>query len=199
MKEYPIIFNSEMVKAILDGRKTQTRRPVKPQIVGNIELGVFWDNQYYCAPKDIVNFCPYGKHGDNLWVRETFALINDTGNDWEKIYKATPDKYFHPKKWTPSIHMPRWASRITLEITAVRCERVQEISCNDCTAEGIDYLVGAGWFKNKNIKVTGDIYTDAFSALWDSIYDNGLVIPPLLSWNANPWVWVIEFKQMKGE
>lgn len=164
MKERPILFNSEMVKAILEGRKTQTRRVVKPQpddIPGMKCTGL---------NKDSLKQCPHGKPGDRLWVRETFVLTYSGTK-----YKAT--NYDATVKYKPSIHMPRWASRITLEITDVRVERLTNISGRDAYFEGM---------KECEFKEDGSI--DDFKALWDSISK------PEHSWAANPWVWVIEFK-----
>ena len=163
MKERPIIFNAPMVRAILEGRKTQTRRIVKQR----------------------------GTPGEILWVKETFkfnpggpiydaaGVIMDSMDD-ELIYRADSPNLV--TKWTPSIHMPRWASRITLEITGVRVERLQDISGPDCWAEGIGC---AGWDSEKYGSVT-HCYRD----LWQSIHGSG-------AWEKNPWVWVVEFKRVE--
>lgn len=183
MKERPIIFNTEMVKAILEGRKTQTRRPIKPQ-PEYLEYGSIYSNkaEYRWSFKDhdfsniesIIPFAPLGKLGDFLWVRETFSdQSSPIGKDKFIVYKATevePDLF--EGMWTPSIHMPRWASRITLEITDVRVEHVQDIDETDADCEGVE-------------KLECDTYTESFKKLWDSIYNN---------WDDNPWVWVYEFK-----
>ncbi|HEM8140326.1 TPA: hypothetical protein U2M34_003262 [Providencia rettgeri] len=224
MKERGIIFNSEMVRAILDGRKTQTRRVVNNVIPGNC----LWlkkptktrngtTTHVLDAPK--YNLCPLGKIGDRLWVRETFALLgNEDGVcvDWNdnilkageeqaaRIYKASceqkdgdyglwsipddadwkphTDNHKYEGTWTPSIHMPRWASRITLEITDVRVERLQAASDDDFKAEGYPL----------ERELTGGS-TDAFCwfrHLWDS------VSKPDCNFENNPWVWVIEFKRV---
>ena len=222
MKERPILFNGEMVRAILDGRKTMTRRIVKPQPPfepEGYECGPFYrlmDAEpiaYGFCDEDGNDFkCPYGQPGDRLWVRETWCPVNDEAFDGEKWidYRATP-KYeeSHPAgwdnapgdpealSWKPSIHMPRWASRILLEITSVRVERLQEITPNDCEAEGIQGkslpspVRGQPYEEYNN--GDGLVYTSptlAFRALWESI--NGKKHP----WESNPWVWVIEFKRL---
>ena len=229
MKERPILFSAPMVRALLDGSKTQTRRAVK--LPHKNPLGVWepfdWggenggcDKHGNTAPAqqtiahtrtgDIIA-CPYGQPGDRLWVRETW---NSSGLNWRKPirdmrkvlgpvhYSADPEHggwmpYWGPMK--PSIHMPRWASRITLEITRVRVERLQDISEADAMAEGIERQEdGLGW---KRGPISGDHPNTAtrtafprlaYHSLWESI--NG---PD--SWATNPWVWAIEFKRIKQE
>lgn len=175
-KELPISFNSEMVRAILDGHKTQTRRVVK--IDKKLKEDFFND-------KDASMSCPYGKLGDRLWVREAFSWLPDgmnaDENDGRFYFRADGDM---PVKWKPSIHMPRAASRITLEITDIRVERLNIISCADSIAEGIRV--------NTNYN---DIDCDTpnpqkkYRKLWESINGKG-------SWELNPWVWVIEFERI---
>jgi len=191
MREHPILFSSPMVRAILEGRKTQTRRIVKPQgaiITDGVarSLGVH--------PPVIKNApaipCPYGKPGDRLWVRETFhtSLIGEVGTSitykagpettddqpWHNFtssvdaYEWTSHKY--KKHWMPSIHMPRWASRITLEVESVRVEQLENLSESDAVCEGV-----------VNVK--------EFANLWESINGPG-------SWNKNPWVWCISFRKL---
>lgn len=174
MEERPILFSGPMVRAILAGTKTQTRRTVKFPKSGSIEgttnsrTGIFTPYQ-----------CPYGVPGDRLWVKETWSLT--TTPDGEKIvplYAAdyTAREYESLKPWKPSIFMPRRLSRITLEITGIRVERVQDISQADAIAEGTPPIKGLA-------------ERDAYQVLWESI--NGAE-----SWAANPWVWVIEFKKV---
>lgn len=191
-KERPILFSGEMVRAILEGRKTQTRRIVKPALRNDTEMRFFQDEQP-------TYLCPYGKAGDLLWVRETWAEIcyNECGCDGGEcldhgfVYKAdTPnDKYpgewpneFLPEevpcRWRPSIHMPRSASRILLEITDVRVERLQDISEEDAKAEGVEWM-------HSLLEPT-----ESFSELWQSI--NGSE-----SWANNPFVWAITFKRIQ--
>ncbi len=210
MKERGIIFNTEMVRAILDGRKTQTRRIMKPQPEPCEYGGTWWPSnicQSMIHIEDMLQncsgvwagiagiVCPHGGVGDRLWVRETFGkrVVRDAlGGTGEFItYRASkPDAVYCtsasgtdiPIKWKPSIHMPRWASRITLEITDVRVERLQAASDNDFKAEGYPL----------ERELTGGS-TDAFCwfrHLWDS------VSKPDCNYENNPWVWVIEFKRV---
>ncbi|MHB0992639.1 MAG: ASCH domain-containing protein [Burkholderiales bacterium] len=187
IKEHPILFNAEMVRAILGGRKTQTRRIAK-----NIRLHVCGEREdYEIAHKGlnlwikkssdtIQQFCPYGKIGDLLWVRETHAIWSDGMSDGV-TYKADDGNYIG--KWRSSIHMPRWASRITLQITDVRVERLQGISQDDAQNEGWKPLAKDG--KNPATLDPISWYRD----LWDRINGAG-------SWDTNPFVWVIEFKRI---
>lgn len=212
MKERPILFSGPMVRAILDGRKTQTRRIVKPApSTDTTEIlhseGCEWREWFpldgNMHPKSWQIRCPYGQKGDQLWVKENFHLgeyvkgpnaqgaaiayaegkttcfRHMTDAEMERC-RLKPD----PRPWAesrtiPSIHMPRWAGRVTLEITAIRVERLQDISEVDAKAEGIDIPAdsyeGKGWM--------------AFKALWLSI--NGRE-----SWDANPFVWVVEFQRI---
>nr|ELR5208631.1 hypothetical protein [Providencia rettgeri] len=191
MKERGIIFNSEMVRAILDGRKTQTRRIVKHQRHPSQEIKLCDDGFFHWSmigaekPLSTINY-EYGRVGDLLWVRETFQAGLCTESTF--AYKAThkpPDLeegWDEIIKWRPSIHMPRWASRITLEITDVRVERLQAASDDDFKAEGYPL----------ERELTGGS-TDAFCwfrHLWDS------VSKPDCNYESNPWVWVIEFKRV---
>lgn len=215
MKERPILFNGDMVRAILDGRKTQTRRLVKAWQGSGVEITKsksksFWDVTDKGIIFDNIK-CPLGKVGDQLWVRETwqsvhfsFDMESGYADDWyesEQILKG-PD-YFYSTcyaadpnwtsdiedrgfSWRPSIHMPRWASRITLEITDIRVERLQDISEADALAEGVRTEAdaaadGATWYDRPRRQ---------FRFLWQSI--NGHE-----SWEENPWVWVIEFKRVQ--
>lgn len=200
-----MIFNGEMVRAILDGRKTQTRRIMKVQPSDgfhpthngyDLDLNAHWytpsvvDKHGYLQPakKDVFGVadenegftCPFGAVGDRIWVRETFCAVPDheePAGCSALLYAADGNGPYG--KWTPSIHMPRWASRLTLGITGVRVERLRDLSEDDAKSEGITPPSGGvlpGWEYRIN-----------FRDLWMSIYgaDN---------WEANPWVWVIEFK-----
>ena len=205
MKERPILFSAPMVRALLAGTKTQTRRVVKLKPWHQIEErddGAPWP-WMYDGERDADHWlpCPYGQPGDRLWVREGFS--GPRCMEAQDGCAATP-----PSKWgessriwywadgdpptygdwtrprpRPSIHMPRWASRITLEVTGVRVERLQDISEADAVAEGV---------KNSLHLPGGRFATENFAHLWWSINGDG-------SWEANPWVWVVEFKRIEGE
>jgi hypothetical protein len=209
-----------MVRAILEGRKTQTRRIMKPQIPAECGIRFMLGNESW-LPEDQRSplryhaeawggplyqnrpekyLCgihtakfPYGRPGDRLWIRETFCP------DWtdHPIYKADGGSareagYSKEPKWRPSIHMPRNLSRIDLEITGVRVERLQDISVEDAKAEGLEYREGMWgiWNADGSMRCGGGSYpVEAFRCLWININGNG-------SWNNNPFVWVIEFKRM---
>ena len=215
-RERPIVFSGPMVQAILDGRKTQTRRLVKPQppdpdavkkLAGGgygwwnpegserfVVTGPVWAVR--CIGPDVANkgiTCPYGRPGDRLWVRETWAArecreYDPSGafsmgtGEQEILYRAggpgggkgEPDY-----GWKSSIHMPRWASRITLELTGVRVERLQDISEEDANAEGV----------RDSANYSARLH---FARLWDEI--NGKRAP----WSSNPWLWVLEFKRVQN-
>lgn len=201
IREKGLIFNSEMVRAILDGRKTQTRRPIKWKQtrfteIGEREDGSKWpwseDAEHAC---DFWHPCPFGAVGDRIWVRETWnkyggLLTYRADHDWiDDMRKET----VCTAKWVPSIHMPRWASRILLEITDVRVERLNAISEEDARAEGI---IDGGCLNCGEPEPCGCANpepdaTDAFAYLWQSIYGQE-------NWNASPWVWVISFKRVEG-
>ncbi|PEH74311.1 hypothetical protein [Edwardsiella tarda] len=234
MKERPIIFNDEMVRAILSGTKTMTRRPMKVQPESpsfglsfiaeskrkSDEGKYFWSISDACGLKMRSNPfpCPFGSIGDRLWVREAFSCIgNEDGHPIDaddnlcerenamRIYRASaiqkpnnyglwtsPDGFDFEGGWTPSILMPRWASRITLEITDVRVERLQDITEGDAQAEGISPAVELlPEYPDTYLTPRGDFATArvAFQRLWESIYGDD-------SWDANPWVWVIAFKRV---
>ncbi len=195
MNEKPILFSAEMVRAILEDRKTQTRRVMKPQPVKD-EYG-FWtwagagwsrDDVAPVMPgHSMANRCPFGQIGDRLWVRETWA-----GDDWTGYaYKATePDalpfgEEVSFNKWKPSIFMPRSASRISLEIVNVRVERLQKITLADIEAEGTPPAPNQMMYRNDGYQRYKD-----FKYLWNKIN-----LLRGFSWESNPWVWVIAFKQ----
>lgn len=223
MKERPILFSGPMVRAILEGRKTVTRRVVKPQ---PDFLGSMVDPNTPFKTLDAGLHaritCPYGEPGDRLWVRETWTDVNMCGAP-ALAYRADEDirdlmeepgflddrgafNYDDPRvkpypfacwyaeldqaRWRPSIHMPRWASRILLEITAVRVERLQDISEEQALAEGVhgepcDHARQAC----SDIGCWGDTAKGAFGFLWEQLNGAG-------AWQANPWVWVVEFKRV---
>ncbi len=197
MKERSILFSSEMVRAILEGRKTQTRRVIKfhvPKVIQAAEHRllktayplpkggyVFWSSEdtpelrafsdgHYA--NQVGTLCPYGQPGDRLWVRETWWI--DEGDQPVVFYAATDKRSDIPLK--PSIFMPRWASRILLEIVNIRVQRVQKISEEDAIAEGCVY----------EYPVTA---RTQYITLWDSLNAKRGYL-----WDSNPWVWVIEFK-----
>lgn len=214
--EKPILFKGEMIRAILEGRKTQTRRIIKVLPEDNImaetcvphqmHYKVYWDSQ-------TITKCPYGKPGDQLWVRETWwkapriteKMLIDGADTWpEYEYDASMgemEKYdFSGWGWRkkPSIHMPRSASRIDLFVNSIRVERVQDITNEDAKAEGIP-----------DCKITNDIeclkceITEkkfkcltrmGFKGLWDSINKKRGY-----GWDVNPWVWVVNFELIKKE
>lgn len=234
MTEKPILFSSEMVRAILDGRKTTTRRVMKPQpdtthngepywYVGGLRVGHITNPKSERLGNNPLN-CPYGKPGDRLWVRETWVELMHTSpstdrpltiTEGEKLIEhatMNPDGgwYYDGKviayransniefcdgdgfsddmanredmpRWRPSIHMPRWASRITLEVTDVRVERVQDISEEDAIAEGFA-LAGCG----------GEGPVRTFSRMWDQINARRGY-----SWESNPFVWCVTFRRIE--
>lgn len=206
MKERPILFSAPMVRAILEGRKTQTRRVIKPQpmpalpstptpidevkkILGKmVKSGRPYIATEGKATGHALPGSPYGKSGDRLWVRETF---NTDWADDGPIYRADGGSaieagYSREPRWKPSIFMPRKYSRITLEITGMRVERLQDISEDDARMEGGPNVLG--FVEGK--KVYGhENYRAWFKSLWESI--NGAE-----SWAENPWVWVVEFKRV---
>ena len=201
IKERPILFSGQMVRALLDGRKTQTRRIVKTGCeIAGCELNSMLRQELDQGAGGFL--CPYGQPGDMLWVRETWGSINadhpkckggKKPMQGDKIvYRSNPADDYQwgsgkPSQgsfvWRPSIFMPRWASRITLEIASVRVERLQDIETNDCYEEGITRPKGPIWGSEVTQR---DNAVGAYREIWNSI--NG---PD--SWDKNPWVWVIEF------
>jgi hypothetical protein len=201
MKSRPIIFSAPMVRAALDGSKTQTRRVVKGLPIFSADMVGFYspdDDDHWTAMDGGTNIvwrklCPYGQPGDELWVREAHAIVSVGGAIDDVIhYRATPGRgafayadgrmrmdyplgLVYEGKWSSPIHMPRWASRITLTVTGIRVERLQGISAQDCWAEGIPFSPDTN---------PRHEYRD----LWESIHGAG-------SWEASPWVWVIEFER----
>lgn len=203
MKERPVLFNAEMVRAILDGRKTQTRRVMTPQpVLENVFMGganqQSWTHKGTATPAGWLmhNMCPFGQVGDRLWVRETFMDLTGTGIEASTgqfegyAYRADTPAGSHGDetrkeyklKWTPSLHMPRKACRLVLEITGVRVERLNDINNDDAKAEGVIPMPCAAE------KIIGSKL--AFAELWSSIYGAE-------SWQANPWVWVITFRRIE--
>jgi hypothetical protein len=237
MRERPIIFSGEMVRAILDGRKSQTRRILNPQPDDYLDT---WKpvrpvTEFYCVGTDVKTgrgeylardkdhqpvcafmaggdsvtpriFCNDGVAGDRLWVRETFFIDHYEYYPDGRLPKERPDCVLDEQilfradgtccdqlgecqcegegaVWRPSIHMPRWASRITLEITKVRVERLQDISDDDIIAEGRSLPID-----KKCCDVSAYLHA-VFKERWDSLHGKG-------AWDKNPWVWVLEFKKV---
>jgi len=191
MRERPIIFSGPMVRAILDGRKTQTRRAVKSSGIWSVEDrdGSRWPGYENNYGEWQWMACPYGQPGDRLWVRECWGLRDTQPKDGPERavigYRAdgeTAAPNGRYQLWRPSIHMPRWASRITLEITGVRVERVQDISEEDARAEGV----------SETCVLPGDrgSFIPSFGMLWEQINAKRGY-----GWDVNPWVWVIEFRR----
>jgi len=182
MKEYPILFSGEEVRAYLDGRKTQARRVIRPQPVDVGGTGLYIQ-------------CPYGQPGDRLWVRETWAvssgfdsypprILTSAASGPQIAYEAGGGFEFHPGergRWRRSIHMPRWASRLTPDVTAVRVEQVQEITPEDICGEGV-------WNPAHSVDEDCSQVHEAWVDVWDKINAKRGY-----GWDANPWIWVIEF------
>jgi len=212
MKERPILFNTENVKAILEGRKTQTRRVIKPQpeIWRGKEIYFSYPGHYKLlnTEEHISHYCKYGKRGDRLWARETWYYDDSLGRVFYKanqneegiIFRNDPDFGLQPykiEKWKPSIFMPKKFSRITLEIVDLRVEQLQNISELDAHLEGIERSAdssGYTWYKNYLDEYPSNFKQNpikSFKSLWDSINKKRGY-----SWDSNPWVYVIEFKKI---
>jgi hypothetical protein len=190
VKERPIIFSGESVRAILEGRKTQTRRVLRTD--PNWDYGIFEydDKNGYAVMSAVPTFdpmmshnvkCPYGKPGDRFWVRETWAYVD--GEVWYRAEMDWPREDGVELK--PAMYMPRWASRLTLEITGLMVERLQEISIDDIFAEGCPVTQD-----DEDLSNTYQWIADS----WDALNDKRGY-----SWDSNPWVWVIDFKLVGGE
>lgn len=224
VKERPILFSAPMVRAILEGRKTVTRRAVRAGFNPDDLEGTLSASECRKLYRELPQhfgasyFCPYGQPGDRLWVRETWAgpLVDEDQmhlvemNGWDSFRKpehcqyrasgGTAEFFDYAKdetvcRWTPSIHMPRWASRILLEITDVRVERLQDISEDQAQAEGVRLMRDGSdtWVSREgpgNLVTPWPTAKEAFSDLWNSIDGPH-------AWAANPWVWAVSFKRVK--
>lgn len=217
MRERPILFSGPMVRAILDGTKTQTRRVVgldtlQPSTTSGYEwtfrgkapvrsiaqqkraAGGCWQD---LTAGQFLALCPYGEPGDRLWVKETYALHHAWdahppsagGAASKRVWHRAdaPDAIDGRGRWRQSIHMPRWASRLTLGVTSVRVERLHDITEDDARAEGVEPSYGKGWDGQRAQILSA---RDGFAHLWTSI--NGSE-----SWVANPFVWVVCFKRVE--
>jgi len=207
MKERPILFSAPMVRALLNGSKTQTRRVVKPQPTYSGGAWKCADGSAHQASRpsrSLLASCPYGQPGDRLWVRETFHVTKGAQRwpDGTILYRADHGvdiggSYIDCANWKPSIFMPRAASRITLEVTGVRVERLNDISEADAVTEGVDmqqqvtmpFSQGLEWCTVTMLPRTA---REAYMHLWESINGPG-------SWALNPWVWVVEFKRLTAD
>ncbi len=205
MAEHPILMSGSMVRATMENRKNQTRRVIVPQPVlleangrrsSYAWRGGIFALDFYPDRSTILEHCPHGSPGDLLWVRES-AMLRSIGPECEEIsltYRAdeTVRTLFREDRgpfcsthWTPSIHMPRWACRLTLRLLEVRVQRLQEITDGDIAAEGIEW----GWngtLGNKH----GSPARDAFVSVWDPLNARRGY-----SWQSNPWVWALRFER----
>lgn len=194
VKERPILFTAENVRAIRERRKTKTRRVINLPLKDK-DFGCEVHPSELTQPEQIWRLCPLGAPGDRLWVRETWCYwgaISEPLNTSAIAYRADADQ--SGVRWRPAIFMPRWASRITLEITDVRVERLQEISEEDAQAEGLEYPCTLDITRNGDCPVV-DIsrpWACGFARLWNSI--NGKKHP----WRSDPWVWVLSFELLTG-
>ena len=203
VKERPILFSAPMVRAILEGRKSVTRRPVKGAGLNWLED---FTPDYVADPAN--SLCPYGKPGDRLWVRETFIDLRGTGVEHRPAPDGPLQRYAYAAdcrpgshsdearkdfglKYKPSIHMPRAACRILLEISDVRVERLQDITEEQAKTEGVrlytDHAELGDWWHVEGIETYSADPRKSFELLWSSVGGD---------WNANPWVWVVEFKRV---
>ena len=203
--ERPVLFSGPMVRAILEGRKTQTRRVMEPQPRSGQTWGVVEESeryagewfQWYDGGEKTASFsCPYGVIGDRLWVREAFTVQPQSAISSRDLvfYRADVGNTYLDGKWKPSIFMPRWASRILLEIVEVRVQRVHEISDADARAEGALPMNISGTLNGE--PMTGVVIDPrkAYQLLWDSINEKRGY-----GWRGNPWVWAITFKRVAPE
>lgn len=198
--EKPILFNTEMVQAIFNDRKTNTRRVINPQPIYHPEWGttgyewkkmILTSSQYHDR---MIEKCPYGKKGNLLWVREKFRTEKPFTGNFEKdiygedvtYYASDHEKYRDNEKWKPSIFMPKKYCRLWLEVVDVSVERVQDITEEDAEAEGINFL---RYVPDVDERLTAKQF---FECLWDSINKKRGY-----GWDLNPWVWSVKFKRLQ--
>jgi hypothetical protein len=198
VKERPILFSAPMVRAIMAGTKTQTRRAVKRFALEWLTMQNGFNAKFVALPEN--NLSPYGYAGDRLWVRETWARDDEDGalfyradvglggdaDDWERNRLDGAPRY----RWRPSIHIPRWASRTTLDVSGLRIERLQDISEADALAEGIVPAGDGNGFQLADTTHYSGNPIDSYFSLWEHINGPGSV-------EANPWVWVVEFRRVQ--
>jgi len=178
MKERPMMFTGATVQAILEGRKTQTRRIVKPQpLIGPC--------------RSCLLMSPLGMPGEHIWVKETWAETHNAKRTTAYVYRSD-DPEIKVKRWRSAMFMPRRASRINLEITDIRMERLQDVTDSDAKAEGIYLHSSHGLYNADHTKMWGGrTRVEGYRALWDSLNEKRG-----FGWNKNPWVWVITFKRI---
>lgn len=220
VKERPILFSGPMVRALLDGRKTQTRRIVKPMPKWAERFPIckpdgmaaghqiwWWDGEF--RGTGVAQDSPYGKPGDRLWVKETWRPIESLGPwDMDVIYRAdgerrtVKDGEFGDRDWSmpkaaatgnvSPLFMPRWASRLLLEITDVRVERLLDCSAADAQAEGLQWVTPGMWSVDRSLPIIAHEARTAYFELWDHINGAGAA-------EANPWVWAVSFRVLSDE
>lgn len=214
VKERPILFSGPMVRALVDGRKTQTRRIVKPRRASSLfaledDGTPVWADSYIMDPGNAewrMRDNPYGVPGDRLWVKETHAIVPRTAyamsegvqqnlrpddNHDAAVYFADWERS-KPGRWRPSIHMPRWASRLTLEVTEVRVERLLDCSDADAQAEGLQWVTPGMWSVDRTLPIIGVDARQVYFELWDHINGAGAA-------ETNPWVWAVSFRVLSDE
>lgn len=215
-RELPRLFKPHLIRAIINGQKTETRQPIKPQPIRGraVSTGAefVWKNKtFQCTYEDfqkqLADMCPIGRAGDKLWIKETIygcheqKIRKDAPKNWDSsrsIYDLGDYWYaaddIEDADWTvytSAIHCPRWAARLILEITEVRVERLQDITGEDIFAEGLRIYEGERVSLPSEGKLVAEMYRDQFAKLWNGIY-------PDYSWNRNPFVWVQKFKVIQG-
>lgn len=210
MNQHPILFSTPMVKAILSGQKTQTRRimpfykKLNAETLSDIdfrETKIYSDGSFRAifdtSEEPFSEKCRYGKVGDSLWVRESYCLnyFDDNSNGYKAQWNDVAAELIPEPKWKPSIHMPKSACRIWLRITDIRVERLQQISENDAKSEGIELKFNSMFNENRFLDYQTKAFNrvnpiNSYKTLWESINGEN-------SWLVNPYVWVIEFERVE--